>query len=135
LILVDTNILLDVATRDSHWAEWSLQAVEQEADKGPLCINAIVYAELSTRYASVEAVDSFIEQMGASIIEIPRTAAFLAAKAYSRYRKAGGTRTGVLSDFFIGAHAAALDIPVLTRDVRRYRTYFPNLRLVAPQLN
>jgi predicted nucleic acid-binding protein len=135
LILVDTDILLDITTGDSQWAEWSLQALEQEAVKGVLHINVIVYAELSSRYASVEAVDSFVAQIGAQIIEIPRTAAFLAAKAFARYRAAGGTRTGVLSDFFIGAHATALDIPVLTRDVRRYRSYFPNLRLVAPQLN
>jgi predicted nucleic acid-binding protein len=135
LILVDTNILLDVTTGDSLWAEWSLQALEQEAVKGALHINVIVYAELSSRYASVEAVDSFVAQIGAQIIEIPRTAAFLAAKAFARYRAAGGTRTGVLSDFFIGAHATALNIPVLTRDVRRYRSYFPNLRLVAPHLN
>lgn len=135
MILVDTNILLDVTTGDPLWAEWSLQALEQEAVKGALHINVIVYAELSSRYASVEAVDSFVAQIGAQIIEIPRTAAFLAAKAFARYRAAGGTRTGVLSDFFIGAHATALNIPVLTRDVRRYRSYFPNLRLVAPHLN
>lgn len=135
MILIDTNILLDVATKDSHWAEWSVQAVENEAVKGPLYINAIIYAELSSRYATVEDVDDFIARTGAQMIEIPRTAAFLAAKAYGRYRAAGGTKTGVLSDFFIGAHAAALDIPVLTRDVKRYRTYFPKLRLVAPQLN
>ncbi|HVW54516.1 MAG TPA: PIN domain-containing protein [Rhizobiaceae bacterium] len=135
MILVDTTILLDVTTGDSLWAEWSLQALEQEAVKGALHINVIVYAELSSRYASVEAVDSFVAQIGAQIIEIPRTAAFLAAKAFARYRAAGGTRTGVLSDFFIGAHATALNIPVLTRDVRRYRSYFPNLRLVAPHLN
>ena len=135
MILIDTNILLDVATRDSHWAEWSVQAVENEAVKGPLYINAVVYAELSTRYAAVEAVDDFVAQTGVQMIEIPRTAAFLAAKAYERYRAVGGIKTGVLSDFFIGAHAAALDIPVLTRDVRRYRTYFPKLRLIAPQLN
>jgi predicted nucleic acid-binding protein len=135
LILIDTNVLLDIATRDSHWAEWSLEAVEAEAVKGPLYINAIVYAELSSRYESVEAVDGFLVQTGTQIVEIPRAAAFLAAKAYGRYRASGGTRTGVLSDFFIGAHAAALDIPVLTRDVRRYRTYFPNLRLIAPKLN
>lgn len=135
MTLVDTNVLLDVATGDSDWAEWSLNAVENEALKGPLYINAVVYAELSTRYPSVEALDSFVGRIGVQFIEIPRAAAFLAAKAYERYRSAGGTRTGVLSDFFIGAHAATLDIPVLTRDVRRYRTYFPNLRLVAPQPN
>lgn len=135
MILIDTNVLLDVATGDPEWAEWSLQAVESEAVKGPLYINVIVYAELSTRYSSVEAVEDFVERIGVKSLEIPRAAAFLAAKAYGSYRSAGGTRTGVLSDFFIGAHAATLDIPVLTRDVRRYRTSFPNLRLIAPELN
>lgn len=135
MTLVDTNILLDIATDDSEWFDWSAKAIAEEAVKGPLFINAIVYAELSIRYGSVEAVDTFVAEIGARLIEIPRTAAFLAAKAYGRYRSAGGTRTGVLSDVFIGAHAATLDIAVLTRDVRRYRTYFPNLRLIAPQLN
>ena len=135
MTLVDTNVLLDLATDDSQWFDWSVKTVEDEAAKGHLYINAVIYAELSTRYASVEAVDEFVAQTGVQIVEIPRTAAFLAAKAFTRYRAAGGTRTGVLSDFFIGAHAATLDIPVLTRDVGRYRTYFPNLRLIAPHLN
>jgi predicted nucleic acid-binding protein len=135
LTLVDTNVLLDVATGDIDWSEWSLNALEREAVKGPLFINAIVYAELSSRYDSVEAVDRFLSEVAAQLVEIPRSAAFLAAKAYGRYRQSGGTRTGVLSDFFIGAHATTLDMPVLTRDVRRYQTYFPNLRLIAPKLN
>ena len=80
-------------------------------------------------------VDDFVARTGVELIDIPRYAAFLAAKAFARYRAAGGVRTGVLSDFFIGAHAVALDIPLLTRDVSRYKTYFPELRLIAPQLN
>jgi predicted nucleic acid-binding protein len=135
LTLVDTNVLLDVATDDSEWFDWSVKVIADEALKGPLYINAIIYAELSARYDSVEAVDDFVQKTGAQIIEIPRAAAFLAAKAFGRYRSAGGIRTGVLSDFFIGAHAAALDIPVLTRDARRYKAYFPKVRLIAPQLN
>ena len=134
MTLVDTNVLLDLAT-DSQWFDWSARAIEVEAVKGPLWINAVIYAELSVRYDSVEAVDEFVRQAGAQIAEIPRRAAFLAGKAFGRYRLAGGSKTGVLSDFIIGAHAVALDIPVLTRDVRRYRTYFPELRLIAPQLN
>jgi predicted nucleic acid-binding protein len=135
LTLVDTNVLLDLATDDSQWFEWSLTAIEDESVKGPLYINTIIYAELSSRYESVDAVDNFVGQLGAQITEIPRTAAFLAAKAFGVYRAAGGTKTGVLSDFFIGAHAMVLDIPLLTRDVARYRTYFPKVRLIAPQLN
>jgi predicted nucleic acid-binding protein len=135
LTLVDTNILFDLATRDSHWSVWSLDAIRAAAIEGPLYINAIIYAELSARYERDSDVDEFVKIAGVQFANIPREAAFLAAKAFGRYRASGGTRTGVLSDFFIGAHATMLDIPVLTRDVRRYRTYFPNLRLIAPQLN
>jgi predicted nucleic acid-binding protein len=135
LILVDTNILLDLATKDSEWWEWSLDAVKAAAIEGPLYINTIIYSELSARYESAGEADDFVEIAGVQFVDIPRAAAFLAAKAFSQYRAAGGTKTGVLSDFFIGAHATALDIPVLTRDIRRYRTYFPQLRLIAPQLN
>lgn len=135
MILVDTNVLLDLATRDSQWAAWSLGAIQAAAVDGPLYINAIIYAELSVRYSSVKEVDDFIEIAGVQLLDIPRVAAFVAAKAFGRYRTSGGAKTGVLSDFFIGAHAVSLDIPVLTRDVRRYQTYFPDLRLIAPQLN
>jgi predicted nucleic acid-binding protein len=135
LILVDTNILLDIATDDSEWFDWSSNAMEEEAVHGPLCVNLIIYAELSVRYADSEAVDAFLANAGVEVLDIPRTGAFLAAKVFGKYRARGGVRTGVLSDFFIGAHAVALDIPILTRDVGRYRTYFPELRLIAPQLN
>lgn len=135
MTLVDTNVLLDLATDDSRWFDWSSRAVEDEAVKGPLYINGIIYAELSARYTTATEVDEFVELAGVQFLDIPRNAAFLAAKAFGRYRAAGGLKTGVLSDFFIGAHAAALDIPILTRDVRRYHTYFPDLRLIAPQLN
>ena len=135
MTLVDTNILFDLATKDSEWAVWSLKAIQDVAVDGPIYINAIIYAELSARYEQPGQVDEFAEIAGVQLLDIPRKAAFLAAKAFGRYREAGGTRTGVLSDFFIGAHATALDIPLLTRDIRRYRTYFPDLRLIAPQLN
>jgi hypothetical protein len=135
LILVDTNVLLDLATGDPQWSAWSLSAIQAAAVDGPLHINAVIYAELSVRYSNIKEVDDFIEIAGVQLLDIPRKAAFLAAKAFSRYRISGGAKTGVLSDFFIGAHASALDIPILTRDVRRYRTYFPDLRLIAPQLN
>ncbi len=135
MILVDTNILLDLATDNSEWFDWSLEAIETAATDGPLLINVIVYAELSARYEQARDVDELLAASGIQFVDIPRTAAFLAANAFSQYRAAGGAKTGVLSDFFIGAHALALDIPILTRDVRRYRTYFPQLRLIAPQLN
>lgn len=135
MILIDTNILFDLATDDSEWFDWSQDALQVAAGYGPLYINAIIYAELSARYESHEMVDEFIEIAGVELIHLPRQAAFLAAKAFSQYRRKGGAKTGVLSDFFIGAHAAVLDIPILTRDLGRYRTYFPTLKLITPQLN
>ena len=135
MALLDTNVLLDIATRDAQWAMWSLSAIEQAATEGPLFVNAVIYAELSVRYASLNAVDALIESVGAGFADVPKRAAFLAAKAFAQYRTAGGAKTGVLPDFLIGAHATTLDIPLLTRDARRYRTYFPNLRLIAPHVN
>lgn len=125
MILVDTNVLLDLVGGDARWALWSLENLEAAALEGPLLINSVIYAEVSVRYQTIEALDSFVDGVGLEMSEIPRSALFLAAKAFSAYRSAGGVRTGVLSDFFIGAHAALLDIPILTRDVRKYRTYFP----------
>ena len=95
-------------------------------------INDIVYAEVCARYPSIDTVDLILRDFGVDLIAMPRAALFLAGKAYLRYRTAGGIRTGVLSDLFIGAHAAAEHLPLLTRDVRRYRSYFPTVNLIAP---
>ncbi len=133
MIPVDTNVLLDIATRDEQWAFWSLSKLEAAGNAGPIVINDIVYAELAVRYESVRQLDDFVAQAGLQLQPIPRSALFLAAKAFGAYRKRGGTRTGVLSDFFIGAHAAAEGLQLLTRDARRYRTYFPDISLVTPE--
>lgn len=135
MTFVDTNILLDLATDDSEWFEWSLKAIETAAASGPLFINAVIYAELSVRYEQVREVDDFVALAGVELLDMPREAAFLAAKAFVRYRAAGGTKTGVLSDFLIGAHASVLDVPMLTRDTARFRTYFPKLHLIVPRVN
>lgn len=135
MIIVDTNILLDLATNDVQWFDWSLNAIQNAATQGPICINQVIYAELSVRYDTLESVDEFTELAGVELIELPRQAAFLAGKAFALYRSSGGTKTGVLSDFFIGAHAATLDVPILTRDTRRFQTYFPSLRLITPNIN
>jgi predicted nucleic acid-binding protein len=132
VILVDTNVLLDVAADDSEWATWSASHLQAAALEGPLLINGVIYAELSVRYATIEALDDFVEQAGLEVVEIPKRAFFLAAKAFTGYRRAGGIRTGVLPDFFIGAHAAMMEIPLLTRDARKYRTYFPTVELRTP---
>ena len=132
MTLVDSNVLLDVLTREPDWWQWSLRQLDDAVLIGPLVINDVIYAEISARYPSVDTVDTAIRDLGIDLVPMPRAALFLASKAYLSYRTAGGTRTGVLSDFFIGAHAQAEQLPLLTRDVRRYRTYFPKINLIAP---
>lgn len=132
MTLVDTNVLLDLVTDDGTWAEWSVERLEAASMAGPLLINDVVYAELSVRYDRIEALDDFVAQAGLEIAPMPRAALFLAAKAFARYRRSGGTRTGVLPDFFIGAQAAVGEMPLLTRDAGRYRSHFPTLVLISP---
>src|SRR6201999_2604549 len=116
MTLVDSNVLLDVLTDGQVWGDWSQAQLEQAATNGPLLVNDVVYAEVSARYPSVDVVDSILRDLGVDLVAIPRSALFLAGKAYLRYRAAGGIRTAVLADFFVGAHAAAEQLPLLTRD-------------------
>ena len=132
MILVDTNVLLDLVTDDPNWSEWSLARLEEAALAGPILINDIVYAETSIRYNRIEDLDAMLTQAMIEIAPTPRSALVLAGKAFQRYRAAGGTRTGALPDFFIGAHAAVEGWPLLTRDAGRYRRYFPKVTLIAP---
>ncbi|MBP7877483.1 type II toxin-antitoxin system VapC family toxin [Candidatus Microthrix sp.] len=130
--LVDSNVILDLLTEDEKWLDWSEQALSEAAEAGPLVINPVIYAEISVRFRSVEDLDEAIPSNDYLRAALPWSAAFLAGKAFVDYRRRGGTRTSTLPDFFIGAHAAAGDLTLLTRDVARYRTYFPTVRLIAP---
>jgi hypothetical protein len=130
--LVDTNVLLDLVTDDQNWADWSVAQLEAASIEGPLLINDAVYAELAVRYERIEDLDAFLAAAGLEMAPMPRAALFLAGKVFTQYRRSAGSRTGVLPDFFIGAHAAVGRLPLLTRDVGRYRTYFPSVRLITP---
>jgi predicted nucleic acid-binding protein len=130
--LVDSNVLLDLVTDDPRWSEWSLGRLEEAALAGPIVINDIVYAEISVRYRRIEDLDDMLVRAKIEIVPTPRSALFLAGKAFQRYRSAGGMRTGVLPDFFIGAHASVEGWLLLTRDIGRYRRYFPKVELIAP---
>lgn len=132
MTLVDTNVLIDIATRDLRWALWSLARLEAASLDGPLLVNDVVYAELSVRYERIEDLDRFLDSAAISVVPMPKRALFLAGRVFARYRKAGGTRHGVPPDFFIGSHAMVAGMPLLTRDVARYRTYFPTINLIAP---
>lgn len=133
MILVDSNVLIDVLDRDPVWLDWSALQLERAASEGQaLTINPVVYAELSVSFNAMEELDRALDGMNIALHEIPRPALFLAGKAFRNYRRRGGGRAGVLPDFFIGAHAAVLRMPLLTRDAGRYRAYFPTLELIAP---
>ncbi len=131
-ILVDSNVILDVATSDPTWFSWSSRALAAAADDAALAINALIYAEVSVAFRRIEDLE---QSVPASLFQrepLPFEAAFLAGKAFLRYRRHGGTRTSPLPDFYIGAHAAIVGCRLLTRDPVRYRTYFPTVDLIAP---
>lgn len=132
MTLIDTNVLLDLVTDDPDWADWSIEQLEAAALRGPLLINDVIYAELAVRYEHIERLEAFLAEAGLDVAAMPRSALFLAGKVFQKYRKAGGSRAGVLPDFFIGAHAAVDQLDLLTRDTARYRTYFPTVRLITP---
>jgi len=130
--LVDSNVILDVVTEDSEWLQWSSAVLAREAERSRLVINPLVYAEVSLAFDRIEELDAAIPTDFVTREPLPWDAAFLAARAFLRYRRKGGTRTHPLPDFYVGAHAAVAGYTLLTRDARRYRTYFPKLRLIAP---
>ena len=132
MILVDTNVLVDLLTDDPVWGEWSQRQLDRAAAQDDLAINDIVYAELSVGYSRIEELDAMIREVGLVTAAIPRVALFLAGEAFQRYRSAGGRRTWVLSDFYLGAPAVISGSVLITRDAARYRTYFPGIVLIAP---
>lgn len=132
MLLVDTNVLVDVLEDDPAWVDWSIAQLRAQSQVHELLINPVIYAELSLTFESPQSLDDAIAGMALTLAEMPRPALFLAGKAFVRYRREGGTRNSVLSDFFIGAHAAVLGCPLLTRDARRYRSYFPTVDVIAP---
>ncbi len=132
MLLVDTNVLIDVLENDPQWSDWSIDQLRAQAKIRRLIINPVVYAELSTAFSTIEALDRAIDGLGLTLFELPRPALFLAGKAFVRYRRQGGAKSNVLPDFFIGAHAAVLGCPILTRDARRYDAYFSSVTLIMP---
>jgi predicted nucleic acid-binding protein len=132
VLLVDSNVILDVVVDDPKWAGWSQGQLDAAALKDDLVINAVIYAELSLAFQRIEELETMISNAGIRMQPIPREALFLAGRVFLKYRRSGGARTGVLPDFFIGAHAAVSSLPLLTRETSRYKTYFPRLNLIGP---
>ena len=131
-ILVDSNVILDIATEDDRWFQWSSQTLDRYAETHILVINPIIYAEVSIGFDRIEDVERVLSPAFFRRDPLPWEAAFLAGKCFLAYRRRGGKRSSTLPDFFIGAHAAIAGILLLTRDPSRYRTYFPKLKLIAP---
>jgi predicted nucleic acid-binding protein len=130
--LVDTNVLFDYLSEDGEWFDWAAARLGEAARQGGLAINPVIYAEVSVRYDQLDDVEAALPRDYFIRAQLPWEAAFLAAKCFERYRRRGGVRTSALPDFFIGAHAAVAGMTLLTRDARRYRTYFPKLKIIAP---
>ena len=131
-VLVDSNVLLDLATEDPDWSDWSSEQLERLAEQTLLVINPIVYAEVSVGYETIEEVEELLTQDFFRREDLPWDAAFLAGKCFLAYRRRGGVKTAPLPDFYIGAHAAVRGFELLTRDARRFRTYFPKLTILSP---
>ena len=131
-ILVDSNVILDVFLNDLKWADWSESKLDEYSDYTSLYINSIIYSEISIGFKLIEDLEGAIIKAGFKMLEIPKEALFLAGKAYLKYKRRKGVRRTPLPDFFIGAQAAVFNLDLLTRDVSRYQTYFPTVKLIAP---
>ncbi len=132
MFLADSNVLLDIFGDDPSWGSWAKQALREAIGAGEVGINPVIYAEISVRFDDHASLDAGVSRLMLTRLQLPFEAAFLAGRAYRRYRRAGGVRSSPLPDFYIGAHAEVAGLTVLTRDVSRFRTYFPAVRLVAP---
>ncbi|MEI9988769.1 MAG: type II toxin-antitoxin system VapC family toxin [Rhizomicrobium sp.] len=134
MTLIDSNVVIDILARDPTWFEWSFEALNKQAAQRALFVDEVVYSEIAVHSANEIALDQSLRDIDLQFQAIPKSALFLAGKVFGRYRSAGGTRTSNLPDFFIGAHAQIVGLPILTRDVRRYRTYFPDVALITPDV-
>jgi len=132
MVLIDTNVLLDLFTADETWGEWSGFQLRAQSQVHRLAINPIIYAEISLTFDSVSILDDTLKTLQVEMHEIPRPALFLAARAHVHYRRKGGIKGKILADFLVGAHAAVTDMTVITRDGDRYRSYFPGVSIIAP---
>ncbi|MBV9533320.1 MAG: type II toxin-antitoxin system VapC family toxin [Bradyrhizobium sp.] len=133
MILVDSNVIIDVLSQDAAWRSWSEAALADAADHDEVAINPIIYAEISSGFATMAALDAALGVGEFRRLPLPYAAGFIAGQAFVEYRRRGGVRTSPLPDFYIGAHAAVAGFCLLTRDGKRYEGYFPGVKLIAPQ--
>jgi predicted nucleic acid-binding protein len=134
MILVDSNVIIDVLSQDPLWCSWSEAALIDAANHDETAINPIIYAEVSSGFATMASLDAHLGGGEFRRLALPYEAGFIAGRAFVEYRRRGGTRTSPLPDFYIGAHAAFAGLRLLTRDAKRYAGYFPTVQLIAPDL-
>jgi predicted nucleic acid-binding protein len=131
-LMVDSNVLIDIFNKDSVWFDWSSSTIERYAEQVRFTINPIIYAEISASFKKIEELEDALPESYFTKEPIPWEAAFLAAKVFIQYRKNGGKKDSNLPDFLIGAHAAVRGIPLITRDTKHYKTYYPHIELISP---
>ena len=131
-VFIDSCILLDLFTDDPNWGGWSENILDQYSQTNTLYINSIVYTEVSIGFNKIEELEKAIEVLGIKVLEIPREALFLTGKAFLKYRKNKGAKNSPLPDFFIGTHATVSSFDLITRDIRKFKTYFPQVKLIHP---
>ena len=138
MTLFDTSVIIDARDAQSPWHQWAKEKIAECCSTDGAGINAVVVAEASVRVEQREHFARHLEQTGMTLLPLPVSAALPAARAYALYLdrlKADG-KTPVsktpLGDFFIGAHAEAEKLPLVTRDTGRVKTYFPKVRLITP---
>jgi predicted nucleic acid-binding protein len=131
-VLVDSSVVLDIFLDDPEWGDWSEGMLSKLGETRSLCINPIIYTEISIGFEKIEELEKALEACGLKMTAIPREALFLAGRAYVKYRKGKGKKVAPLPDFFVGAHAAVEGLELVTRDVRRIRTYFPSVKIISP---
>lgn len=134
-VLIDSCVLLDLFTNDPYWGDWSESILEKYSQTNTLYINSIIYTEISIGFEKIEEVEEVIDSMDIKVLEMPREALFLTGKAFLKYRRNKGTKNSPLPDFFIGAHSAVSQFSLITRDLSKYRTYFPQVNLISPEIN
>lgn len=132
-VFVDSCVLLDLFTDDKDWGEWSENILEKYSQTNTLYINSIVYTEVSIGFKKIEEVEKAISELNIKVLEIPREALFLTGKAYLKYRKNKGTKNSPLPNFFIGAHVSVEKFSLITRDINKYKTYFPKVKIIHPE--
>lgn len=135
MILVDSNVLIDLFSNDEMWGDWSERMLADHAPSHEIAINPIIFAEVSVAFSTIAKADHAIASLGLVRLDLPYPAGFLAGKAFLRYRRQGGEKASPLPDFFIGAHAKVSRLTLLTRDTARYRTYFPDIQLLTPDFD